>query len=174
MIEERIPKSGEIYKHFKNKLYQIVTVAEHSETGEKLVVYQALYGTFKVYARPLHVFTSEVDHVKYPDVSQKYRFALQKTIEVNSCEEEVTQEMEFVSAEHNDKTFTLYDFLDASTFKEKIEIFKIMKKNIDEKTINDIAVSLDIVVETGEVEVMCQSILNCLNTMARFETNRLR
>lgn len=76
MLNRRLPQPNETWLHFKNNRYKIITLAGHTETGEIHVVYQALYGTGKTYIRPLDMFMSEVDRIKYPDVKQTYRFEL--------------------------------------------------------------------------------------------------
>ena len=64
------------YRHFKGRLYYVHSIGEHSETGEVMVTYQALYPPYKFYIRPLEMFASKVDFNKYHDVKQEYRFEL--------------------------------------------------------------------------------------------------
>jgi hypothetical protein len=85
-------RPGDIVQHFKREslspeekaankyLYQIVGVATHTETREKMMVYRALYGEFGLFVRPETMFISEVDHEKYPNVKQKYRFEKAKDV----------------------------------------------------------------------------------------------
>lgn len=73
-MERALPQAGEIYRHFEGKEYKIIALARHTETEEWLVVYQALYGEFGIFARPLSMFMSPVDLKKYPQATQQFRF----------------------------------------------------------------------------------------------------
>ncbi len=175
--EERIPKPGQIYRHFKNNLYQIITVATHWETGEKMVVYQALYGNFKTYVRPLEIFIGEVDENKYPEVRQKYRFeqaAVKEEKETLVPIEDGSKSETRAYEEEGVINPVLLEFLDAHTYKEKLDILLSNKKHINDKTLNDMTVSLDCTVEEGDLEERIRGFTNCLQTFARFENNRLR
>ena len=79
---DRIIKPNTIYRHFKGFKAYVITTATHTETGEELVIYVCDSSNVKdnsghkdgIYARPLSMFLEEVDHDKYKDVKQKYRF----------------------------------------------------------------------------------------------------
>ena len=66
-----------VYKHFKGDYYLVEDIVTHSETDEKMVLYRRLYGDGSLWVRPYDMFASEVDHEKYPEVEQTYRFELQ-------------------------------------------------------------------------------------------------
>lgn len=74
MKERANPSPNEVWRHFKGREYKIITIAQETETGANMVIYEALYKGHKVFARLLSMFMSEVDHEKYPEVKQKYRF----------------------------------------------------------------------------------------------------
>lgn len=69
-------KINGVYRHFKGNYYIVEAIGNYSENKEKVVIYRALYGKKELWVRPLEMFLSEVDHQKYPDVKQKYRFKL--------------------------------------------------------------------------------------------------
>lgn len=193
---DRTPKPGELYRHFKNKLYQIVTVATHSETGEKLVIYQALYDDFGVYARPLDMFVSEVDHEKYPDVKQKYRFeritpqtkqtdmqakseavrqSAAKMPEAGSVQVQTSKVQVADADDDQAPNPRLMEFLDADTFEEKYNILVSMRDTITDRLIDDIAVVMDVVVPEGSLQKRYDDLKNTIKTRQYYEfSNRLR
>lgn len=185
MEDRKVPMPGMIYRHFKDKLYQIVAVATHSETGEKMVVYQRLYDDYSVYVRPYEMFMSEVDHIKYPDVVQKYRF---ENVELNSAKKS-DSEVKVVNTDNTDNVSNtntdvndelaqcnpdLLAFLEADTYEEKRNLLISMRKRIDDRLINDIAASMDITVDDGDIDTRFRSLLYCVDTMKKFECNRFR
>lgn len=167
-----IPKAHEIYKHFKGGLYQITAVAEHTETREQLVVYQALYGDFKTYARPLDMFTSKVDREKYPDAGQEYRFELQGP-EAGRQKEEPSEGSRASEGELALDPMVL-EFLDSDDYEQKLNILAGLHHRITDDMITTMAMACDVEVDEGDTEERFESLKNCLLTLEKYECNRLR
>lgn len=214
-------RTGQIYRHFKGGLYQIIAVATHSETNERYVVYQALYGGMDVWVRPYDMFIGEVDHIKHPDVQQKYRFELMNTLlnaagngdmwnsthpvadgnaagidddrhDTSQYAEDDRQDTEQyagvgeqtgesvsdgrgtqIESRSADGVDTrLLDFLDAPTYQDKINYLNLIRNNIDDDLINNIAAAMDITINDGPIDTRFFSLRSCLMTKAKYECTR--
>ncbi|MCM1283087.1 MAG: DUF1653 domain-containing protein [Muribaculaceae bacterium] len=158
---ERRPVPGEFYRHFKDKLYQIITIAEHSETGEELVIYQAMYGDYATYARPLAMFVSEVDREKYPDAAQKHRF--ERVEKPEDAQEESPLDPK------------LMEFLETDSFEERYNILVSMRDDITDSMIDTMAVVMDTVIPEGELNKRYDDLKYVIRTRQQYEfANRLR
>lgn len=204
-MENRNLEINGFYRHFKGKLYQVRCIAYHSETKEKMVVYQALYGDYSVYVRPYDMFMSEVDHVKYPDVTQHYRFEQVKLNGddmphniINSYFEKKESESEKADFDNDtikseafenktldnavfeNETFEneekvdlrLLEFLDAETYKDKLNTLTSLRTKLDDKLIDAMAASLDVEVPQADIEKRYMSLRSCIMTRMKYERSR--
>ena len=215
-MERPVPKPQELYRHFKGKMYQIVTIAIHSETREEIVVYQALYGDYSVYCRPLSMFMSEVDREKYPDVEQRFRFEkvekadtddTVEAIKPTKTEDKVNNEISEAGKMSDEKKMTsapkfnvdtsyersevmeksiddeardlnldplVIKFLDADLASEKNDILCKLHPIITNDMIDIMAMSVGVVINEGDVDGRYNDLRNCLTTMEKYESTRLR
>lgn len=196
------PRPQEMYRHFKGNLYQIRCLAKHSETRELMVVYQAMYGTFEIFVRPLSMFMEEVDCEKYPGAKQKYRFELLQDMEDEEpavlpeyAGREEPAVLQAEPAEDKQKEPVVSEkipagtapeeeqlnidplvlaFLDADSYQQKLLILDSLHNRITDDMINTMAVSSDLEIKEGDVEDRYMELRNCLRTFEKFECNRLR
>ena len=195
-MDRQRPAPQELFRHFKGNMYQIVSIAIHSETREEMVVYQALYGDYKVYVRPLDMFMSEVDHDKYPDVMQKYRFeridrserTSEKADDEAANREEIRKQFRNEPYKHSkvmDKSIDseaeelnlnplVIEFMDADLAVDKNDILSKLRPIITNDMIDIMAMSLGVVVNEGDVYDRYNDLRTCLTTMEKFESTRLR
>ncbi len=198
------PKEHEVYRHFKGRYYQVITVARHTEYDEELVIYRPLFEGGEVYARPLESFMSEVDKEAYPNARQKYRFMLatgeshgskgakeadaqesggrpleeRPVYEKGSIEEEQASNPKEIY-DHDRNPDSLLDpdleaFLDEKSIKKKIDILMFMRKGMTEETLNTISVALDIRLTGENLEERYMEVLDFLKTKNKYESDRLR
>src|SRR5574344_1207029 len=199
MAENRqTPVAGQIYKHFKGNLYKVLAVAVHTESEEKLVVYQSVDNPDRVFARPLEMFMSDIDRFRYPLIRAKYRFTLVSEPEEETKEEETKEETpnedtkeedvkDEETEEQSDDDSAVYKdngelvidpyverVLDEKEFSKKIEFFEMLRGKCSEDMLTTIAISLDIQLQEGSIEDKYSQILRTLKMHEKYETSRLR
>lgn len=180
------PQPQQIYRHFKGNTYQIMCIAVDSEDGSECVVYQALYGDYRYYVRPLDMFMSEVDHVKYPDVAQKYRFELisaqgmQAVASAPAASAAAPVQPVAVPAavsEENESADLDPDveaFLDADTYEQRVEILGRMHYKINDDMIDIMSTVVDMEIPAGRISDRYERFKDALMMRRNYEAGRLR
>lgn len=185
MEKRDIPRPGEFYRHFKNRLYQIIAVAYDAETEQQAVVYQALYGDYRVWVRPLENFLSRTDREKYPEASQEWRF--ERIVPGQSPAQDVSgpqsgpaQDVPAPAAtapaaeEGRTGTQVLLAFLDAETREEKKAALVSGMDRLTQRELDSIYMALDMPAQEGDVRAQVSGILSWMKTQERYESSRLR
>lgn len=167
-MERKKPEPGEIYTHFKGRQYKVLNTAIHTETGEELVIYEAMYGSRGIYARPLDMFLSPVDRGRYPDAGQDYRF--EPAVLDGSGEENPETGTQNESAE----TSLIMQFLDSESNEEKLRFLYQHRMEIKDSFLTSAAESLGSVLTEKTVELRYEELMSYLRMKIKYETGRLR
>ena len=185
-------KPFQIYRHFKGNYYQVVCIAENSESGKQEVIYRALYGDNKIYARDLEMFTSDVDKEKYPDVAQVKRFepveyedavkTKEQTVPViEEPEKEKPEKEETAKAEPVKKEEPPYEnknsaintvllkFLDAVGYEQQLECLTEIREDLTEEILILIELSLGMEEQKGSIDQRYRGIKNYISLKQRYE-----
>ncbi len=190
-------KPFQIYRHFKGNYYQVVCIAENSESGKQEVIYRALYGDNKIYARDLEMFTSDVDKEKYPDVAQVKRFepveyedAVKTKEQTAPVIEEPEKEKpekkrpekdELAKAEPVKKEEPPYEnknsainpvllkFLDAVGYEQQLECLTEIREDLTEEILIPIELSLGMEEQKGSIDQRYRGIKNYISLKQRYE-----
>ena len=161
----RIPKKGDIYRHFKGKKYRILDIAVCTETGEDMVIFETADGSRRVYASFLESFLSVLDTGKYPHADQKYRFEL--------CRDDVAATVADLKRRRS-TTSLILDFLDLDDNDQRIRFLQKHQAEIDSRFLTAAAESLEFTENQESVEERYAAFLRFLKTKAKYESVRRR
>ena len=168
------PVEGELYRHFKGGLYRIVTIAQHTETQEGLVIYRSEDDPSKVWARPVTLFCSPVDRVKYPDAAQEMRFekvtgdgkALSSSAPAPAAAK--------ASADGDGLDPEVEAFLDAKSSIDRIHILSSLNHRLTDEMLITMATACDVELPEGDIRTKYQSLRESLVILGKYEGERLR
>lgn len=185
-VGSAMPVIGSFYRHFKGKYYQILNIAKHTETEEILVIYQALYGDFGVFARPLDMFLSEIDSEKYKEAKSKYRFervfirgdvCLSETGNVYNMAKDMLDSADVKIEDEEIKPATsihLNKFIEAEDLEKRKLILIQYKNEFTQKEIDCIYELLDMGRLGGNERQQIAGLIRHLDVTLQYEGGRLR
>ena len=164
-MDRRIPKKGDIYRHFKGRKYKILDIAVCTETGEEMVIFETMEGARKVFASFLETFLSPLDSGKYPHADQKYRFEL--------CRDAADGDLLGLKR-HGNTTSLILEFLDLNDNEERIQFLQKHRSEIDARFLTAVSESLEFTENAETIEERYAALIRFLKTKSRYESRRLR
>lgn len=164
-MERRIPKEGEVYRHFKGKKYKVLYIATCTETGEDMVVFESEQGEHRVYTSVLEAFLAPLDQKKYPRAEQKYRFEL-----CRDDEEGETARLKRLGS----TTARILEFLELEDDEDRISYLQKHKDQMDARFLTAASESLEFTENGDSIEERYAALMRFLKTKMKYESRRLR